>query len=227
VHPGENAYNSLVKRQEAATIAQAAAAHATGRLVDIGCGRKPYAALFAPYVTEHVGVDHNAAPQIDVVASAYAIPLPDASFQTALMAQVLEHLEEPLEGLREAHRLLAPGGKLILTTPFIWPLHEEPRDFFRYSPYGLRHVLARAGFVDADVLPSAGQWSTLHTMSGYALRTTPLRALPGVKGYIRRRGQLAGWLDRRAPRPWMTWGHIAVAVRPDVEASPPGAALSS
>ncbi len=69
-----------------------------------------------------------------MLATAYEIPLEDGSFDTVLMTEVLEHLEEPARGLAEAGRLLRPGGKLILTTPFMWPLHEEPRDFFRYSP---------------------------------------------------------------------------------------------
>jgi ubiquinone/menaquinone biosynthesis C-methylase UbiE len=215
-HPGENAFNAVAKRQLHAAMEQAAARHATGRLLDIGCGLKPYAALFAPHVAEHVGVDHESSPHasthVDVLADAYSIPLPDASFDTALMGELLEHLERPADGLAEAHRLLRPGGKLIVTTPFIWPLHEEPRDFFRYTPHGLRYLLAAAGFTDVDVQPLSGQWATIATLQGYALGRTRL-GRPLARA-IRAWGHLAERLDRRSPQSWMSWNHLAVAVRP-------------
>jgi len=144
-HPTETPANALAHRQLNNALAIAARAHARGRLLDVGCGEKPYAPLFRDLVDEHVGVDHpesiHPLSAVDVLATAYDIPLEDASFDTVLMTEVLEHLEEPARAIAEARRLLRPGGNLILSTPFMWPLHEEPRDFFRYSPHGLRHLL--------------------------------------------------------------------------------------
>jgi len=217
-HPSGNAFNRLAKRQLGDALAAAAARHARGRLIDIGCGEKPYAAALAPHVDEHLGVDHAGSPHaltsVDVLAGAYEIPLADASFDTALMAEVLEHLEDPGRALAEANRLLRPGGTLILTVPFMWALHEEPRDFFRYSPHGLRHLLAAAGFAGIDVRPLSGQWSTLALLGGYALRTTRLgrfdRGLARVAGAAQR---LAARRDAARPKPWMSWNHIAIAQR--------------
>ena len=214
---GRDVLNALAFRQ--ITNATAAPRYARGRLLDVGCGRQPYAALFAPYVDEHVGVDHADSPHeltaVDVVATAYEIPLDDASFETVLMTEVLEHLERPQEALAEIVRLLRPGGSLILTTPFIWPLHEEPRDFYRYTPHGLRHLLTSVGFTDVEVTPLAGQWSTLALLSGHALQRSPARRLePLFRAYVRARHALAGWMDELHFRPWYSWNHMAVARKP-------------
>jgi SAM-dependent methyltransferase len=218
-HPGEHAFNALAHRQVHNALAIAAEAHAHGRLVDIGCGLKPYAGLFAPYVSEHIGVDHPESPHaltsVDVLATAYEIPLEDGTFNTALMSEVLEHLEEPREALAEAHRLLRSDGKMILTTPFMWPLHEEPRDFFRYTPHGLRYLFESAGFKDVQIQPMAGQWSTLALLHGYALRGSPLRRLGGLlAAYVRVAHWSAVKLDRWRYQPWMSWNHLVVARKP-------------
>ncbi len=85
-----------------------------GSLIDIGCGRKPYLDLLAPYVTEHIGVDHDETihekSHIDRFGTAYDIPAEDGEFDSALCTAVLEHLEEPETVLRECFRVLNPGG---------------------------------------------------------------------------------------------------------------------
>lgn len=217
-HPTENPFNWLAHQQLDHAMATAAREHAQGRLIDIGCGLKPYAPLFAPYVTEHVGVDHPASPHaltsVDVVATAYEIPLDSASFDVALLSEVLEHLEEPGRALKECARLLRPGGKLILTTPFVWVLHEEPRDYFRYSPHGIRWLLQESGFEGVDVRPLSGQWGTIALLGGYALRRSPARRLGRVLDHLVHGAHLAAMrLDAWRPEPWMSWNHLVVAVR--------------
>jgi ubiquinone/menaquinone biosynthesis C-methylase UbiE len=218
-HPDTGPWNETAHRLGNNAMAIAASAHASGRLLDIGCGLKPFEPLFAPHVSEHVGVDHPDSPHaltsVDVLATAYDIPMPDSTFDTALMSEVLEHLERPHDALSEAFRLLRPGGKLILTTPFIWPLHEEPRDFYRYSPYGLRHLLDGAGFEVVDVIPVGGQWTMLGLMLGYALGQTPLARFPRLLGTLQRCSQEIGaWLHEYNYREWMSDHHMAIARRP-------------
>ncbi|MGH2920631.1 MAG: class I SAM-dependent methyltransferase, partial [Gaiellaceae bacterium] len=144
------------------------------------------------------------------------VPLPDHDADTLLMTSVLEHLEQPERGVAEAFRLLKPGGHLILTAPFIWPIHEAPRDFFRYSPYGLRHLLEEAGFEVLEVQPLAGAWTTFSLELSYALR--PYRrglARPLVDGVTRLAQWAAGRWDKVDFQPRFSWSHLAIARRPN------------
>lgn len=195
--------------------------HASGRLIDIGCGSKQYEHLLAPYVTKHVGVDQAGSPHgathIDIVASAYEIPVESGSFDTALMTEVLEHLEEPQAALRECARVLRPGGVLILTAPFIWHLHEEPRDFYRYSKYGLEHLLVTAGFEIVEMTALGGFWTTFAQLLAYNLE--PLdRGIVRMSHVMPVIGEAliraAIWLEVRSPRPQWPSHHIAVARLP-------------
>lgn len=110
-------------------------------VLDVGCGSKPYRALFR--TKSYIGIDvevsghDHANSEIDEFFDGINIPFPDNSFDLVFSSQVFEHVEHHEELLDEIHRVLAPGGKLILTIPFVWPEHEEPFDFRRYTSFGL------------------------------------------------------------------------------------------
>jgi SAM-dependent methyltransferase len=89
----------------------------------------------------------------DIVAPANNIPLEVASVDAILSTQVLEHVAEPWSVLAEFFRVLKPSGKLWLTAPLVWYLHEEPYDYYRYTSHGLRFLLESAGFVEVEVRP--------------------------------------------------------------------------
>lgn len=195
-----------------------AAPLARGRLLDIGCGIKPYRELFGPYVDEHVGVDHpsslHGADAVDLTATAYDIPVPDGSFDTVLSTAVLEHLEEPLEGLEEARRVLRDGGLAIYTVPFIWHVHEAPRDFYRYSRYGLQHLFDRAGFDVVEIRALSGFWVTFGQLFVYYLyrfRRGPLRIVPLIEILGVAIQALALALDRIDRAEQWTWMYLVVA----------------
>lgn len=121
-----------------------------GDVLDVGCGRKPYRS-FIP-AERYVGLEIDtpitrATNQADVYFDGRAFPFPDQSFDAVLCSQVFEHVFTPTEFLAEIHRVLRPGGRLVLTVPFVWDEHEQPHDFARYSSFGLQAVLERAGFV--------------------------------------------------------------------------------
>lgn len=122
----------------------------TGAVLDVGCGRKPYRS-FIP-AAEYVGMEVDT-PRTrqsftaDVYYNGRDFPFPDARFDGVLCSQVFEHVFTPKDFLREIHRVLRPGGCLVLTVPFVWDEHEQPHDFARYSSFGLRAVLEEAGFV--------------------------------------------------------------------------------
>jgi ubiquinone/menaquinone biosynthesis C-methylase UbiE len=188
-----------------------------GRMIDIGCGEKPNQAIFAPYVEEHVGLDHEAGPHhkrnVDLVGTAYEIPAAGGSFDSALCTAVLEHLEDPAEALREAHRVLKPGAPAIYVTPLFWHLHEEPRDFYRYTSFGLRHLFETAGFDVEEIRPLAGFWVTWGQMLVYYLYHRARGRLGGLTAVAGLAIQaLAGLLHRvDKPTPQWTWAYLVVA----------------
>jgi len=167
-------HNWAIKRVSRKKIEAALDTYATGRLIDVGCGIKPYKKFLADRVSEHIGIDledgTHGTSAVDQVGSAYDTGEPDGKADTVLMTQVFEHLEEPAQGLRESYRILAPGGHLVLSTDFAWHLHEEPRDFFRYSPHGLRYLFEQAGFEVLSVKPVTGAWFLLFQEAAYAVR---------------------------------------------------------
>lgn len=128
-----------------------------GRVVlDIGAGDAPYRELFrhCKYITtDWENSLHEGGREADVVASAEALPLEDGAVDAVLSTQVLEHLPDPAAVLREACRVLRPGGGVFLTVPFVWELHELPFDFWRFTPASLEQLLTGAGFVDITVEP--------------------------------------------------------------------------
>jgi SAM-dependent methyltransferase len=120
-----------------------------GRLLDIGCGSKPYKKLFV--VDEYIGLDIDSKitrkrKVAEVLYDGKLFPLPSNSFDSALCNQVLEHVFNPDEFLSEIYRVLKPSGKLLLTVPFVWDEHEQPSDYARYSSFGLRFLLEKNGF---------------------------------------------------------------------------------
>jgi SAM-dependent methyltransferase len=119
-----------------------------GEILDVGCGTKPYRSLVQ--ATRYVGLDYDTpalreAAIADLFYDGGRFPLADGSFDGALCTQVLEHVFNPEEFLRELCRVLRPGGVLVLTVPFVWDEHSQPYDFGRYTSFGLRALLERSG----------------------------------------------------------------------------------
>jgi SAM-dependent methyltransferase len=137
------------------------------RVADVGAGDAPYRELFdhAEYVTVDWELSpHEGASNADVVASAESVPLPDASFDAVVLTQVLEHVPEPARVLAEQHRILRPGGWLLVTVPLVWELHEMPHDYFRYTAPGLESLLSSAGFEEIEITPRNDCFTTLAQM---------------------------------------------------------------
>jgi SAM-dependent methyltransferase len=120
-----------------------------GSLLDVGCGTKPYREYFT--VDDYIGLEisdrsHDAAVQADVFYDGRTFPFDADRFDSVTLFQVLEHVFEPDAFLAEVRRVLKPGGRLLITVPFVWDEHEQPYDYGRYSTFGLRHLLDRNGF---------------------------------------------------------------------------------
>lgn len=120
-----------------------------GQLLDVGCGSKPYRSLFAVDTYVGLDIDSEVSRRLDVADQLYdghTFPFVDAAFNSVLCNQVLEHVFNPDQFLGEIARVLKPGGKLLLTVPFVWDEHEQPYDYARYSSFGLRALLERHRF---------------------------------------------------------------------------------
>jgi len=147
--------------------------YAEGVLLDIGCGKKPYKSIFSPYVSHHIGIDLRDSPHgtsmTDMVGSAYRIGAASSSCNLVLCTEVLEHLEKPKQALQEFYRILKKNGVLIITVPFFWPIHEEPRDFYRYTEYGLKYLIEEVGYKVVEIKALSGYFTTFIQLSIYFL----------------------------------------------------------
>ncbi|TAN35197.1 class I SAM-dependent methyltransferase [Patescibacteria group bacterium] len=120
-----------------------------GRLLDVGCGRKPYREMFL--ANEYVGLEidtpeNRANKQADFFYDGNSFPFGEQDFDGVVCNQVLEHVFIPDQFLGEIYRVLKPKGLLLLTVPFVWDEHEQPWDYARYSSFGLKSLLEKNGF---------------------------------------------------------------------------------
>lgn len=141
----------------------------SGRLMDFGCGAKPYQSLFTK-VTEYIGVDYSgeghdhADENIDVYYDGKTLPFADASFDSIFSSEVFEHIFTLPGILTELNRVLKPGGKMLATCPFAWEEHEIPVDFARYTRFALADMLQKAGFSIVMIDKSGHTLSALHQL---------------------------------------------------------------
>jgi len=135
--------------------------YAKGKLLDIGCGNKPYQKVIDPLVDEYIGCDivQSSDRKVDVLCDATQIPFPDCYFDTVISTQTIEHVAEHQKVINEAFRVLKFEGHLIISGPMYWPIHGEPYDFFRFTNNGFRHILNTAGFNINEELANGGKWA--------------------------------------------------------------------
>ena len=156
------------------SIEKKASRYFTGKLLDIGCGSKSKQFLIGKYVQSYLGIDHPSCihdrAKIDLFGDAVALPVKGSVFDSILCTAVLEHLEHPSKAIVEACRVLRNGGYAIYTAPLFWHLHEEPRDFFRYTRHGLMHLFESSGFEVIEIISLSGFWITFMTEFNYYLQ---------------------------------------------------------
>jgi SAM-dependent methyltransferase len=135
-----------VKRRHAEAYRRFAAPILSGRVLDIGAGKKPF--RLPEEVSQYIALDRFTGGEHppDIRADAMRMPFRENSFDSAICTEVLEHLPEPLACIQEIGRVLRPGGRLYLTAPMCWQLHYAPRDYYRFTRFGLKHLLGKASF---------------------------------------------------------------------------------
>jgi len=134
---------------------------ARGSLLDLGCGNVPLYGLYRTKAEEVTCVDWDNSTHdlrhVDLTANLNRqLELPSAAFDTVVLTDVLEHIAEPRILIAEIRRILRPGGMLIGTVPFLYRLHEEPHDYYRYTRHSLEAMATDAG-LSVEMLEAYGQ----------------------------------------------------------------------
>ena len=182
----------LLERHLSRDITQELSVLNRGLLVDVGCGGRPYEAC-VPASVRYVGLDltPTTGSHPDCWARADAIPLVGGSADFVLCTQVLEHLPDSSACVSEMARILAPGGRLVVTAPQAWNLHEAPFDYYRFTRYGLAELCSRAGLEIVDVRPQGG----FGALVGLSILMFVGSRVLGSDGVAAKDGPRA-WLDR-------------------------------
>jgi SAM-dependent methyltransferase len=195
--------------------------HVYGDVLDIGGKKIKKRGRFRPPTDgitswRYVNIDAATAP--DFRCDAGSIPLPDASVDCVLLCEVLEHLQQPENALAEAARLLKPGGRIILSMPFLYPVHADPLDYQRWTASRFHEALPRLGYASSVAVEPMGgvvavifdlQVTTALRARRSLLRSIAVRALACIRPLMR-------WLDRRtatATRTTSTTGYFVIATK--------------
>lgn len=122
----------------------------SGAILDFGCGTAPYK-QFVKNATSYLGLEYDSdenrkSKSADIFYDGNTIPLNDESIDGIISTQTFEHVPNPAQIVSEWKRILKPDGKLLLTVPFMWPEHEMPNDFLRYTSGGICSLLSKNGF---------------------------------------------------------------------------------
>jgi len=123
--------------------------HIKGKILDVGCGQKPYKKLFDS--TQYIGLEIDTSKnrqnkKADLFYDGRNFPFQDKEFDSVITNQVLEHVSNPDNFLKEINRVLKAEGTFLITAPFVWDEHEQPFDYLRYSSFGLESLLKKYDF---------------------------------------------------------------------------------
>jgi SAM-dependent methyltransferase len=206
-------------------IEEAAGKYSKGKLLDIGCGNKPYSILFKGKVDQYTGCDiiQSSNNLVDFICPANDLCFDDNSFDTVFSSQVIEHVEDHAGMLKESFRVLKPGGYAIYTAPFSWELHEEPYDFFRFSKYGLGEIFRKQGFDIVLIKSNGGKWAAIFqlflnvllSVQKYGtIRGKIIKWVFVKSGLIRLYNLCSIWIDKKYFDDGLTLNYIVIACKP-------------
>lgn len=193
-----------------------AAKSASGIVLDIGCGSKPYQKFFLGSTEAYIGTDISThdSKLVDVCADSLHLPFRTSSVDTVVSNQTIEHVKHPEIFVAEAGRVLKPGGIMILTAPQLWCLHEKPHDYYRFTRYALELLCAQNDLEVVWLEERYGAFATIGQMAALMVY------LPNSRSRMRRHlarlafgpAQLIGKvLDRLFYNPDLTLGYVLVA----------------
>ena len=144
------------------------------------------------------------------------LPFAEASFDTVLLTDVLEHIARPEQLIAESARVLRPGGKVIVTVPFFYWIHEEPHDYYRYTEHALARFCDEAGLDVLSLEPYGGLPEICMDLmvKNIAFSKLLTRALARMFGFFSRHWPARN-ISRKTARVFPL-GYCLVAGRPDL-----------
>lgn len=177
---------------------------ASGKLLDLGCGKIPMYGLYGEYVTDTVCVDWinsaHANPHIDMELDiSKPLPFENAAFDTVICSDVLEHIYNPLDVLDEMVRVCRKGAYIMINTPFTYWIHEEPFDYNRYTPYFYEKFAADRDDIElVELKTMGGTGEVLTDIIGKKLQGKIPGIIRGIqrlvyKKYKRHPDKIKGW----------------------------------
>jgi SAM-dependent methyltransferase len=185
------------------------------RVLDAGAGEGNYKRYFSKQ--RYCGLDLGVGDQkwdytrLDVVGDLARIPFEAGTFDAAINIVTLEHVTEPARVVCEIARVLKPGGRLLLIAPLEWEEHQQPHDYYRYTRYGLEHLLKQAGFAEIVIEPVGGFFRLLSRRLFNALQFFPGPLMIVAAIFFVPPALFLPLLDRMDRRRNFTLGYICVA----------------
>lgn len=162
---------------------------------------------YGTYFPNKVGLDIRKGPGVDVVGNVYELPFNDNSFEVVLCMVVMEHLEDPRKAISEMKRVLKSGGLILVSTPFLFPIHDSPNDFWRFTKYGLKLL-----FKDWDIVEVSAETNFNETFAVLLQRVgyqTKLYLNPLMKAVV----FVLAWILTKIPKiPRVIYGDIRKSV---------------
>lgn len=156
--------------------------YVNGKVLDVGADDSPYKQFMS--FKKHFILDIKDKPNVDYVQDIHHTTFPNNHFDTIVATEVLEHLHNPRQAVKEIHRILKPNSFFIGSVPFIHQVHGAPYDFFRFTSYGLNEVFDC--FDTISVSPYGSLCMTLWDLLGVRLGDggIPFRLLNGLVSYF-------------------------------------------
>lgn len=108
----------------------------------------------------------------DVYADGCTLPFKNDTFDCVILLEVLEHIDKPSVALSEIQRVLKGGGKLLLSVPFCYPIHDVPYDYFRYSKYGIQYLLNISNLSCSIIMETVNPFVTIFQLVNLVLLLT-------------------------------------------------------
>ncbi len=139
---------------------------AKSHILDIGGKKKNKRGVFDIEIydlnVKYANLDASTEP--DYLCDIHKLPIESNTFDGVVLAEVLEHVSDPKQVLKEAYRVMKTGGKLMITTPFMFHIHADPTDYARYTPQWYTETLESLGFKQIQVMRHGLFFSVLSNM---------------------------------------------------------------